>query len=763
MGKALIVVESPAKARTIKAYLGKDYEVEASVGHIKDLPKNSLGVDTEDGFLPRYEVVRGKSKVIQGIRKRARAAQHVFLAPDPDREGEAIAWHLAEEIRSANPNISRVLFHEVTKPAILRALENPMPLDQNKFESQQARRILDRLVGYEISPLLWDKVRRGLSAGRVQSVAVRLVVERERAIAAFRPEEFWTLTAELAGPVPPSFTAKLIEKNGKRHRPANEAEALAAEAAVKSASLVAREVQKKRTKRSAAPPFVTSKLQQEAARQLRMNAKRTMSVAQSLYEGIVLGDEGAVGLITYMRTDSPRLSSDAVSAARAHIEERYGPDYLPPKPNVYRTKKRSQDAHEAIRPTSLAHPPERVRPYLGRDEFRLYSLVWNRFIACQMAPAQFDQTTIDVAAGDYTLRARGSVLVFPGYTAVFRDHRAAQDERSEAVEKNGNGDGADNGRDRVLPPVIEGDALALVKLETEQRFTDPPPRYTESGLIRELEDQGIGRPSTYAAIITTIQDKEYTAKGDDGRFRPTELGSIVTDLLVENFPEIMDIKFTAEMESELDHVEEGSRQWLVLLQEFYEPFSRAVQRAKQDMRDVKRQEIKTEIDCDRCGQKMVIKFGRNGSFLGCSAYPECRNTKEYERTDDGAVQPKEPALTGEKCGECGAALAVKQGKFGRFLACSNYPQCKSTKPIGTGVDCPSCKKGELVEKRSRRGKTFWSCSRYPQCDYASWDRPLPEPCPQCDAPSLFERRRRGGAAARYCPACGHEARAMDSN
>jgi len=742
MGKSLIIVESPAKARTISKYLGKDYDVRASVGHVKDLPKNDIGVDTGNDFTPRYEVIRGKGKVLQEIRRASKSAERVYLAPDPDREGEAIAWHIAEEIRGANPNITRVLFHEITKGAILEALRNPQQLDRDKFESQQARRILDRLVGYEVSPVLWDKVRRGLSAGRVQSVAVRIVVEREREIAAFVPEEYWTVDADVEGPVPPPFPAKLAERRGQKFRPANQAEATAAVTAIRAADLVVRSVDRKETKRAAPPPFITSKLQQEAARQLRMTAKRTMGVAQRLYEGVELGSEGAVGLITYMRTDSTRLSDQAVAAARDYILASYGPEYLPQAPIIYRSKKGAQDAHEAIRPTSMEYPPERVKAFLERDEYRLYSLIWNRFVACQMTAARYDKTAVDIAAGEYTLRANGSILTFPGYTKVYIDRREG---------------GENEDRDRMLPPIEEGQRVLLRDLRHEQQFTQPPPRYSESGLIKELEEQGIGRPSTYASIISTIQEKEYVEKRQDARFWPTELGTIVTDLLVENFPQVFDVKFTAQMEDALDKVEEGETRWLDLLKQFYGPFSEWLERAKQHMRDVKRQEIPTDVPCPKCGRHMVIKFGRNGSFLGCSGYPECRSTAEYVHGEDGKIKLKPQETTEERCPECSSALLVKQGRFGRFLACSNYPSCKFTKPVGTVARCPreGCG-GELVEKRSKRGKVFYGCSRFPKCDYATWDKPLDEACPDCGAPNLFEKRRRGGAVVIHCERCGHE-------
>lgn len=736
MAKALVIVESPSKAKTIKKYLGDGYVVEASVGHVKDLPKNELGVEVDDHFKPKYVAIRGKSNVLKKIRDAAKAASVVYLAPDPDREGEAIAWHIREEIARQNDNVQRITFNEITKKAVLQAIEHPRDLDQRLFESQQARRILDRLVGYEISPLLWDKVRRGLSAGRVQSVAVRLVVEREREIEAFKTEEYWTLEAKLGAGSPPQFGAKLT-KIGKDKATIPDGERAAAILAdLDGAGWKVASVQRKERRRSPAPPFITSKLQQEASRLYRFTAKRTMSIAQQLYEGVELGPEGQVALISYMRTDSTRLSDDSIAAARGFIEKAYGQGYLPQAPVHYKSKKGAQDAHEAIRPTSTDYPPEKVRKFLSEEQFRLYSLIWKRYIACQMNAAVFDSTTVDVEAQGretpYLFRASGSILKFDGYMAVYRETR---DE--DATE--------DEDENHPLPALTEGEALSLVEpLAPEQHFTQPPPRYSEASLIRELEEKGIGRPSTYASIISTILDKEYVER-DKGRFRPTELGTIVTDLLVENFPRILSAQFTAQMEDELDSIEDGQVDWEAMLRTFWGAFKDALERAKQEMRDIKRQELPTDVDCEKCGAKMVIKFGKNGSFLGCSKYPDCKNTKEYVRDESGAIQVKAPETTEQACEKCGRPMVVKNGKFGRFLACSGYPECRHTMPIPVGVKCPreGCT-GYLTEKLSKKGKTFYSCSNFPTCDYATWNRPIPdEACPQCGFPFLGERKFRG--------------------
>ncbi len=746
-GKALVVVESPSKAKTIKKYLGSGYEVMASVGHVKDLPKSEMGVDIAKGFEPKYEAIHGKGKILQEIRSAAKKADVVYLAPDPDREGEAIAWHIASELKVPADRIKRVLFNEITKKAIQQALAQPLELNSNRFNSQQARRILDRLVGYQISPLLWDKVRRGLSAGRVQSVAVRLVVEREREIAAFKPEEYWTVDATFKGPKPPPFKARLTRIAEDKAELKNGEDADRVVKTVSGGPFTVVDVKKRDRRQNPAPPFTTSRLQQDAARAFKFTAKRTMGIAQRLYEGVELGPEGAVGLITYMRTDSTRLSDEAVGGLRGYIEQRYGKDYVPEAPNVYKSKGRAQDAHEAIRPTSLEWPPERVKPFLKPEEFKLYSLIWNRFVACQMTPAVYAMTTIDIGGpGAHVFRATGSILTFPGFTAVYQEQRS-EDEAEE--------------QEATLPDIEVGQTVTLGELDPKQHFTQPPPRFTEASIIKELEERGIGRPSTYAAIISTIQDKAYVDKRDN-RFYPTELGTVVTELLVESFPQLFDVGFTARMEDQLDEIEDGRTEWKALLTEFWGELSKTLEAARHEMRDVKREEVPTDLDCPKDGGKLVIKFGKNGSFLACTNYPDCKFTSEFERLPDGTIKIVEEEKVGEPCPECKSELLFKSGKFGRFIGCSNYPTCKYTRPISTGVDCPKCKEsgskevGFLTEKKSKRGKTFYSCSRYPKCDYAQWDKPIPTPCPTCGNPWVNEKSTRRGTGPITCPSCGWE-------
>jgi DNA topoisomerase-1 len=749
-GKSLVIVESPAKARTIKKYLGAGYTVKASVGHVKDLPKSRLGVDVENGFEPEYVVLRDKKKVISEIRAAAQSVEHVYLAPDPDREGEAIAWHIAEELREVNPNIRRVLFNEITRKGITEALKHPTELDMHKTDAQQARRILDRLVGYEISPILWKKVRRGLSAGRVQSVAVRMICDREVEISEFKPEEYWSVEADCKAAEPPPFVARIWRWDGAKAEPKTQAEADEIANELRAGNAQVAQVERKERRRRPQPPFITSKLQQDAARKLRFSAKRTMALAQRLYEGLELGDEGPVGLITYMRTDSTRVSDDALTEVRQYIGNRFGADFLPAEAVVYKTSRSAQDAHEAIRPTSMEYTPDRVQSLLeasghpeATDLVRLYTLVWNRFVACQMAPAVYDQTTVDLARGRAMMRATGQVMKFAGYTAVYTE----QESDDEAAEK-----AADS--DRLLPPLAEGDAVELTEVRPEQHFTQPPPRFTEASLVKELEEKGIGRPSTYAAILSTIVDRGYVDRRER-RFFPTELGTLVNQLLVESFPEIIDTDFTALMEQDLDKVEDGERDWRDLLGVFYKPFSADLVKAKEQMRDVKREEIPTEYVCEKCGKPMVIKWGRNGSFLACQGYPECRNTKEIERKADGTVEIVPEPTTDEVCENCGAPMVVKRGRFGSFLACSRYPDCKTTKPISLGVNCPreNCG-GFLTEKRSRRGKTFYGCSNYSKtgCDFVSWDRPIAEACPDCGAKFLVKKETKSGTTVR-CLSC----------
>ena len=762
-GGTLVVVESPAKAKTIKKYLGKGFEVKASVGHVKDLPKASIGIDIEHDFRPEYVVIDAKKKVIAEIKTAAARAEQVLLAPDPDREGEAIAWHIADEIRPSNSNIHRVLFNEITKKAVLEAIQHPLELDIKKYESQQARRVLDRLVGYQISPVLWAKVRRGLSAGRVQSVAVRVLVEREEEIKAFRSEEYWSVEIDLEGQNPQPFAARLVALDGKKPELVHEGQAQEALELVRRASLRVASVERKERRKNPPAPFITSRLQQEASSKLRFSPKRTMALAQRLYEGIELGAEGATGLITYMRTDSTRISDEAIKDVRAQISSRYSPAHLPAEPNVFKSKKSAQDAHEAIRPTLLDHDPERVATLLneagaGRDAretqdlIKLYTLIWNRFVACQMTPAVFDQTSIDIEAGRVGLRASGQVMRFPGFLDVYAE--AQEDTPTDEVASGS------------LPDVKEGEALRLLGERPEQHFTQPPPRFSEATLVRELEEKGIGRPSTYAAILSTIQDRGYAEKRE-GRLAPTELGIVVNGLLVKSFPDILNTDFTAQMEERLDKVEEGAADWIKLLRDFYEPFARDLDRAKVEMRDLKREEQPTAEVCEKCGKPMVIKWGRNGHFLACSGYPDCRNTKEYTRNADGSLTVLPTTRPSDQmCPTCGSAMVVRRGRFGEFLACSRYPDCKTTSPVSLGVQCPKpgCG-GYLSEKRSRRGKVFFGCSNYSKskCDFVSWDRPIPKPCPTCGAPFVVQKVLRSGTRVRcIAEGCGWGAESEDN-
>ncbi len=740
MPKGLVVVESPTKVRTLQKFLGKDYVIKASVGHIKDLPENELGVDIENDFRPEYVVIPGKSKVIRELKKASKDVKDIYLGPDPDREGEAIAWHIAEEIGNGKKNIYRVLFNEITQKAVLEALRNPGTLQQSKYEAQQARRILDRLVGYQISPILWEKVRRGLSAGRVQSVAVRIICEREREIQDFVPQEYWSLTATLTKKGSgPAFDAKLTKWRGKKVTLSNESEALAMKRALETVPYSVQKISQQEKKRHPLPPFITSRLQQEAYRKLSFPAQKTMRIAQKLYEGVDLGEFGMVGLITYMRTDSPRVSSEAIQQARTWIRNRFGESYLPPKPNVFRSKKGAQDAHEAIRPTSIDFDPERVKEYLGQEEWALYKLIWDRFIASQMTAATFLQTTIEIKADEAIFTAVGTVPTFLGFMSVYQES-----------EENHGSNGRKEEEERRLPSLQEGEILELLSLSPKQHFTQPPPRFSEATLIKELEDKGIGRPSTYATILSTIKEREYV-RLEKGKFVPTELGFLVNDLLVVNFPDIVNVEFTAQMEENLDKVEEGEKGWVETLKEFYEPFKKDLEMAKVSMREVKREQIPTEVLCERCGAKMVKRWGRRGYFLACSTYPRCRYTKEVEGHEEKNTETSIP------CEKCGSPLVIKNGKFGRFMACSNYPNCKFTRAVDTGVHCPQdgCD-GMLVERRTRKGKTFYSCTNYPRCTFALWDKPIPERCPQCDHPYLLEKIGKGGVTRR-CPnkECGY--------
>jgi DNA topoisomerase-1 len=781
MAKALVVVESPAKAKTINKYLGRDYMVVASMGHIRDLPKSKLGVDVDNDFAEEYESIASRKKVIKELKDAAKDATDIYVATDPDREGEAIGWHLAQELAGKKRKIHRLMFNEITKKAILEALKHPKAIDVRMVDAQRARRVLDRLVGYKISPLLWDKVRRGLSAGRVQSVALKLVCDRERAIEEFVPEEYWHVFARLAGAQPPEFDAKLLKKGDETLRVGNETQSKTILSDLEHATWTVASVTTKERRRNAAPPFITSKLQQTA----RFPVKKTMMLAQQLYEGIELpglGVDGPVGLITYMRTDSVRVSDDALTALREHITNAFGAEYLPEKPNAFKTKSDAQDAHEAIRPTSMQYDPETVRPFLTQDQYSLYRLIWNRFLASQMTPATFDETTVDISAANYTFRVRGTVPKFAGWMAAYGMTAG------EAPESDKN-DGDEESASGVLPPLAEGDRLDLRALRPEQKFTQPPPRFTEATLVKELEENGIGRPSTYASIIGVLQDREYAHKVE-GRFKPSALGRIISDLLGKSFDDIIDVEYTRSLEEDLDKIEQGKSDYVKTLSSFYKKFKKSLTRAGKEMIDLKKgieigeacdkcgspllkrvgkfgpfiacsaypectntRELETaepesesgdeEIEpCENCGKPMVSKRGRFGQFLACTGYPECKTTRKLIETKQGGLRAAKPdQILDEKCPRCESNLVIKQGRFGEFTACTKYPECKYIKHKSTGVPCPkdADKGGDIVERKSRRGKIFYGCSNYPDCDFVLWNRPIPEPCPTCGTPFLVEK------------------------
>ena len=767
--KNLVIVESPAKAKTLEKYLGRDFQVKASIGHVVDLPKSKLGVDVKKNFAPDFTVILSKKKVIDELKKAAKGKTNIYLASDPDREGEAIAWHIADQVVKNHKRVYRVMINEITKKAVQEAIANPQALDRNKFDAQVARRVLDRLVGYKISPILWTKVRRGLSAGRVQSVAVRLVCEREKEVRAFEPVEYWSLTALLEGHLPPSFKAKLAQWQGqkvdnKKFRLETENSVQEILKSLENAPWVIGEVEKKERRRFPTPPFVTSKLQQEASRKLGFQPKRTMQLAQQLYEGVELGSEGSVGLITYMRTDSTRVSNDALTAVRGHIQTQYGKNYLPDRPNTFRSKKGAQDAHEAIRPTSLDYSPERVRRYLRRDVFQLYSLIWDRFVASQMVPAVYDQTAFEIPVKEALFRATGQQVKFDGFMKLYTEGR---DERT--AQANGEDEEDDDAQDLdgVLPNLQKGDILKLLSMEPRQHFTQPPPRFTQASLIKELDENAIGRPSTYAAIISNILDREYVSQNESRQLVPTDLGFLVTDLLVESFPDILNVEFTAGMENDLDKIEDGKEKWTKTMKRFYTPFERDLKKAAKEMRDVKRQEVPTDIDCEKCGAKMVIKWGRNGEFLACPQYPECKSTKNFKRGNEGEVEIAVEEEVDEACEKCGRPMLLRFGKFGKFLGCSGYPECKNIqplqKPVDLGIKCPECKEGNIKERKSRWGKMFYGCDKYPECKFASWDKPLPTPCPDCDSPILVEKilKRTGRTHRCYKKECGYSIQVVE--
>jgi DNA topoisomerase-1 len=790
MDKSLVVVESPAKAKTIGRYLGRNFIVKASIGHIKDLPKSKLGVDIEDDFAPHYAIIPARAKIVKELKSAAKGIKDVYLAADPDREGEAICQHLFEELWNKSRNIYRVLFHEITKNSIRNAFQKPGRINKNKVDAQLTRRILDRLVGYKISPLLWEKVRRGLSAGRVQTVALRLIVEREREIRAFQSEEYWSLGARLAGKDPPQFVAKARLLDGQKLNLRDGDAAYRIVEELKGARFIVQGLRRREKKKYPVPPFITSKLQQEAARKLNFTVKRTMILAQRLYEGIEVGSEGSVGLITYMRTDSSRVAEGALQEVRTLIRRDYGESYLPHHPIYYKSKKTAQEAHEAIRPTSAERTPESLKNELEPDLWKLYSLIWNRFVASQMNPAVFDQTDVRIAAGRVEFRATGSLNKFKGFLALYQESKS---------EERGNG-GTQDEEESILPEMHEGETLHLKELLPAQHFTQPPPRYNEASLVKALESKGIGRPSTYATILSTIQDREYVGK-EEGRFYPTEIGEIVLELLVESFQELFDYEYTARMEDHLDRIESGRENWKEMMRDFYDRFSRRLSVAAREMRDIKTEAIETDEVCEKCGRKMVIKWGKFGRFLACSGYPECRNTREIPKAPNHSeaettqtedivcekcgrpmvlkkgrfgefmacsgypecrntkrivksaedVTVKQDIPLQEECPLCGKNLAIKHGRFGEFIACSDYPNCRYIKLKSTGVRCPrpGCD-GEIVERKSRRGKTFYGCSNYPECDFVLWNKPLTDPCPLCNAPYTLVKTTKRAGTIRYC-------------
>ncbi|MGQ4809709.1 DNA topoisomerase 1 [Candidatus Entotheonellaceae bacterium PAL068K] len=749
MAKSLIIVESPAKARTIKRHLGADYAIKASIGHVKDLPESRLGIDIANNFAPEYVIVKGKKKVLQELRDEAKKAERVFLAPDPDREGEAIAWHIANELHHVpKAHIYRVLLHEITQKGITEALQHPSRIDEDKVSAQQARRLLDRLVGYKISPLLWEKVQRGLSAGRVQSVALRIICEREQAIQAFQPQEYWTIDADVSAADPPPFRARLHAVDGKKAKiPTGEA-ANRIVADLQGADYRVTKVKETTRRRHPAPPFTTSTLQQEAARKLRFSTQHTMRVAQQLYEGLPLGDEGAVGLITYMRTDSTRVAVEAVQEAQQHIRDCYGKDYVVSRSRQYKKQKAAQEAHEAIRPTSVLRLPADLTPYLTAEQRSLYTLIWNRFVASQMSSAILDHTSIDIEAKQYLFRATGAVMRFPGFTTLY------EESAPEAIQDHtGNG-----GQNRTLPPVGVDQEVQATAVVPTQHFTQPPPRFTEASLVSELEKLGIGRPSTYAAILSTLRDRQYV-RDQERKLLPTELGTTINVLLVENFPAILDVQFTAQLEDKLDRIEKGTYQWVETLQNFYEPFAADLAQATQKMRDIKREVEVTDEVCDKCHQPMVIRWGRFGRFLACSGFPECKNTREIT-ADATGNSPAAPSVE-VTCEKCGRLMALKRGRYGEFLACTGYPECKSTRPVNVAMPCPEVHcTGHIVQRKSRRGRAFYGCTNYPDCTFSVWQRPVPKTCPQCQSPYLLEKRastKRAIAPILQCPspACGY--------
>jgi DNA topoisomerase-1 len=736
----LVIVESPTKAKTIGKYLGRGYTVKATVGHVRDLPKRELGVDVEHGFTPKYVTIKEKSKTLAEIKKAAKTAERVLLATDPDREGEAIAWHVAGQIGDGN-RVRRVLLHEITKDGVAQGLANPLDIDQRKVDAQQTRRILDRLVGYKASPLLWKSIKTGLSAGRVQTVALRLICEREEEIRAFMPQEYWTVEADLEKDGQ-AFQARLHKLDG--HKPdIKTAEAAAAVVAdVGRLPFVVTDVSKKERRRNAPPPFTTSTLQQEAAKQLGFSAKRTMRAAQALYEGVEIGPEGPVGLITYMRTDSTRVADSALAAVRRFIGAEFDDRYLPATANVFRGKggSRVQDAHEAVRPADVLRRPEDLKRHLAPDQFKLYQLIWRRFVASQMTPEVYELTTVDFDLGRYLFRATGSRVLFNGYRVLYHEGHEAEE-------------GTSPDEFAPIPPLAAGDPVTVRGITPTQHFTEPPPRYSEASLVKKLEELGIGRPSTYASIISTLRERWY-ATAKDRRFAPTPQGEIVWKVMRRSFPEVFEVGFTARMETELDKVEEGDLGWRAVLEEFWGPF--ATQLAAVDIdaiiREVHDLSKLAEERCPQCGSPLVVKSGRFGPYLACERYPDAC---EYTRSLRNKIPDRPTDLL---CPKCGSPLVIKTGRFGEFLACTAYPKCKHTQPVPLGIKCPKCGTGDIAERRTRRGRNFWGCLRYPECDYSTWNQPVVVACPACGFVGMEQRQSKTAGASRKCMKCGHEER-----
>ncbi len=726
MPKSLVIVESDAKSKTINRFLGKSYMVKASVGHIKNLPKNRLGVDIENGFEPEYITIRGRGKILKDLKRLAAGSDQVFIATDPDREGEAIAFHLAEEIRETNPRIRRVLFHEITEHAVKEAIENPMDIDQDKVEAQKARRVMDRIVGYKVSPFLWKTVFRGLSAGRVQSVALRLICEREEAILKFKADEYWSLEAILETENRETFRSKLVRYEGEPVQIPDEKEAGRLMDQLRPLEYVVSDRKTKEMERHPYAPYTTSTLQQDGARRLGMSTSRIMAIAQQLYEGIEL-PEGRVGLITYMRTDSTRVAQSAVQEVRQWIADNVGLEYVPALPRMYKNKKRVQDAHEAIRPTTMQKPPREISSYLNPGQKKLYEMIWNRFIASQMASARLLQTVLEVTAGAYLFRTMGSSMLFRGFMQIYDVQK--ESEENVFIPQNAK----------------KGDRVLLVDFDPQQHFTKPPVRYNESSLVKELDNKGIGRPSTYALIISTLLDRKYVERADRN-LKVTELGIAVNSILTSQFPDIVNVSFTAQMEAELDQIESGEKKHRQVLENFYVPFSHAIEHAMDKKEEIKESLQEERKDrCPKCDRELVVKWGRNGRFVACTGYPECKYTRPLE---------EETQFVEDQCAKCNAPMVVKLGRYGRFLACSNYPECKFTKPFSTGVSCPEpdCK-GQIIERKSRRGRVFYGCSAYPACKFASWYKPVNTACPACGHRYMEEKVSKTRGTSVQCPSC----------